>query len=155
MQVRLCPEHALQLNHRKNQEAMRAQRKALRKQERRRGGEDAGSHADEAAADGRKRRRADPQGTHAPLLEPACLTRAWPCRLWVNVCASRGHAHLAGDEQEQEEAGQAGEEEDSDEGAAKPEGEAAEEANIWKGKAPALEASRDEEMDEYFSGMFL
>ena len=52
---------------------------------------------------------------------------------------------------------QAEEVEDGDDGdgAAEPAGEAAEEVNVWKGKAPALEASRDEEMDEYFSGMFL
>ena len=30
-----------------------------------------------------------------------------------------------------------------------------EEVNVWKGKPAALEASREEEFDEYFSGMFL
>ena len=35
-----------------------------------------------------------------------------------------------------------------------PEGQK-EEVNVWKGKPAALEASRDEEFDEYFSGMFV
>ena len=30
----------------------------------------------------------------------------------------------------------------------------AQDTSVWKGRQPALEASRDEEFDEYFTGMF-
>ena len=77
LQVRLCPEHALQLNHRKNQEAMRQQRKALKKEQRRKGGRDSdgggeGALHAEAASSGRKRQRAGDEGAAAPL--PRCFT---------------------------------------------------------------------------------
>ena len=62
-QVRVCPEHALQLNYRKNREALKAQRKAQKRAERKRrrrqeaseGDEELKSH-DESSR--RKRRRA-------------------------------------------------------------------------------------------------
>ena len=66
-QVRLCPEHALQLFHRKNQEAMRQQRKALKREQREQGGRGgAGGEGDAlhagAAPGGRKRQRAGGKG---------------------------------------------------------------------------------------------
>ena len=76
-QVRLCPEHALQLNHRKNQEAMRQQRKALKREQCRKGGRDSdgggegGLHAD-VASSGRKRQRAGNGGAAAPA--SCCFT---------------------------------------------------------------------------------
>ena len=61
--MRLCPEHALQLNHRKNQEAIRAQRKALRRQERSGRASDTGDGAGSASTPGtiRKRQRSGRQ----------------------------------------------------------------------------------------------
>ena len=137
MQVRLCPEHAQQLNFRKNREALEAQAKAARKQKHKRGSDPEGVR--------RSRSIEEPEGTS-------------------------GEAHIGGKKRRREgdvEPGSAGEVKGRDtkagEDALRQEGEKEESAaegdgdavNVWKGKQPQLEASKDEEFDEYFSGMFL
>lgn len=131
-QVRLCPEHAQQLNFRKNQEALRAQQKAAKRQKLRRSGDadssrgnfDEPSAAPLGAVSGQKRRRD---------------SNAEPAR--------------AGGESAQGEVASMEDPGGGKEGGAAEGG--AEEVNVWKGKQPQLEASKDEEFDEYFNGMFL
>lgn len=125
-QVRLCPEHAQQLNFRKNQEALRAQQKAARRQKHRQSGSRDASQGNFEELDanperGHKRRRED--------AEPD----------WSGRMSAQGEpAELEGPGEE--------------------EGDAAvgssEEINVWKGKQPQLEANKEEEFDDYFSGMF-
>lgn len=64
VKVRVCPEHAQQLNYRKNQEALRAQQKSQKRQERR---EDAA----DGSARGAKRRRDN--ATEKSLLEQVSM----------------------------------------------------------------------------------
>ncbi len=117
----MCPEHAQQLNYRKNQEVLRAQEKAAKKHKRRSGSADGSRHASEAAPAepiiGHKRRRESDEP------EPA-----------GNGADTEG---VQGEEE-----GDAA-------------GGSSEDVNVWKGKQPQLETSRDEEFDEYFNGMFL
>lgn len=136
VQVRVCPEHAQQLNFRKNREALKAQVKAAKKQKHKRGSDDAeGSRRSvedservpaEALTGGRKRRR---EGDVVAELADE-----------VGDTDTQGGKDMLG--QQGEKRGNAVE-------------SGADAVNVWKGTQPQLEASRDEEFDEYFSGMFL
>ena len=51
MQVRVCPEHALQLNYRKNREALKAQRKAQKRAQRKQQRDSTAEPSDSASAE--------------------------------------------------------------------------------------------------------
>ncbi len=129
----MCPEHAQQLNFRKNREALKAQARAAKKQK-----HTCGSDAESS------RRSAEKPGAM-----PAGANGGRRRRRDGIVERELGVEEKDKAERGEDVTGQQGE----DIGNAVESSETA--VNVWKAKQPQLEASKAEEFDEYFSGMFM
>ena len=101
-QVRVCPEHALQLNYRKNKEALKAQRKAQkraeREQKRRQSDENSGEDGEPVSGLGSSKRRK--RGTASDLEVPnvAGNASAEPTKHRHHSTAEKGKVPDVGDD---------------------------------------------------------
>lgn len=129
----MCPEHSQQLNYKKNQEALRRQRKAAKKQ----------GDGRDRSVDGHSRTIQVPENTFLEVASGLKRRRD-----------SETEPDLEGEMREGVRRGKSSERKAGDADRGKADG-AGEDVNVWKGKQPQLKASREEEFDDYFSGMFL